>query len=156
MSLPATSFHPSFTPSHLPNTDPNNKPGHHWVAMYFPDVDKKEFFDSYAFPSNYYTTRFTKVLASHPGHTERNVGTLQVLNSNMCGYYCMFYLFHRGRHQPCKFIVKCFTLANDGHIVQFLKSVFQHKPLPKTFDEGWVQCNMSRRQAQRCICYGYE
>ena len=46
--------------------------------------------------------------------------------------------------------------ANDRDVVQFVKSVFQHKPLPNTFHEGYVQCNESRRQAQRFICYGYE
>ena len=48
----------------------------------------------YGLPPNFYTSRFTKFLASHPGDTERNVGTLQALNSAVCGYYCMFYLFH--------------------------------------------------------------
>ena len=151
---------PTFPSGLIANTDPNTKAGQHWVAMYFPDVNKKEFFDSYGFPPNYYTTRFTKFLASHPGDTEHNVGTLQALNSNVCGYYCMFYLFHRGRRQDLKSIVKFFSLdnrqANDRHVVQFVKSVFGQKPLPKTFHESCVECNVSRRQVQGCICYGYE
>ena len=40
----------------------------------------------------------------------------------------MFYLLHRGRRQVFKSIVKCFPLdnrqSNDGHVVQFVKSVF--------------------------------
>ena len=60
---------PTFPSGLIANTEPNTKPGQHWVAMYFLDVDKKEFFDSYAFPPNYYTTRVTKFLASHPGDT---------------------------------------------------------------------------------------
>ena len=59
----------------------------------------------------------------------------------------MFYLFHRGRRLDFKSLVKCFTQdnrqANDRHVVGFLKSVFQHKPLPKTFHEGCMQCNVS-------------
>ena len=84
----SSTFLSVFASNELPSKTP---------AMYFPDVNRKEFFDSYGFPPNYYTTRFTKFLASYPGDTERNVGTLQALNSNVCGYYCMFYLFHRGR-----------------------------------------------------------
>ena len=112
--LSATNFRPRF-PSKIPtypsgliaNTDRNNKLGQHWVAMFFPDEEnKEEFFDSYGLPPNFYTPRFTKFLASHPGDTERNVGTLQALNSTVCGYYCMFYLFHRSRRQDFKSIVK--------------------------------------------------
>ena len=117
---------PTYPKGLIANTDPNNKPGQHWVAMFFPDEEnKEEFFDSYGLPPNFYTPRF---LASHPGDTERNVGTLQALNSTVCGYYCMFYLFHRSRRQDFKTIVKRFSLdnpqANDRRVVQFVKSVF--------------------------------
>ena len=95
----------------IANTDPNNKPGQHWVAMFLEEV-KEEFFDSYGLPPNFYTDYFTKFLTSHPGDTERNVGTLQALNSDVCGYYCMFYLFHRSRDQDFKSIVKHFSLDN--------------------------------------------
>ena len=143
----------------IANTDPNNKPAQHWVAMFL-EEDKEEFFDSYGLPLNFYSPRFTTFLASHQGNTERNVGKLQALNSSECGYYCMFYLFPRSRRQDLKSIVKCFNLdnrqANDRHVAQFVKSVFfQHKPLPTTRHEGCVQCNVSKTQAQRCICYGY-
>ena len=67
----------------IANTDPNNKPGQHWVAMFL-EEDKEEFFDTYGLPPNFYTPRFTKFLTSHPGYTERNVGTLQALNSDVC------------------------------------------------------------------------
>ena len=108
-------------------------------------------------PPNFYTDHFTKFLTSHPGDIERNVGTLQALNSDVCGYYCMFYLFHRSRDQDFKSIVKYFSLdnpqANDRRVVQFAKSVFVQ--CKRSCHEGCVQCNVSRRQAQRCICYGY-
>ena len=163
-------FHGVFASNELPskipiyhsgliaNTDPNDKPGQHWVAMFFPDQeDKEEFFDSYGLPPNFYTSRFTKFLASHPGDTERNFGTLQALNSAVCGYYCMFYLFHRSRRQDSKSIVKRFSLDNrqakDRRVVQFVKSVFVQRKRP--CHEGCVQCNVSRRQTERCICYGY-
>ena len=140
----------------IANTDPNNKPGQHWVAMFL-EEDKEEFFDSYGLPPNFYTDHFTKFLASHPGDTERNVGTLQALNSDVCGYYCIFYLFHRSRDQDFKSIVKRFSLdnpkANDRRVVQFAKRVFVQ--CKRSCHEGCVQCNVSRRQAQRCICYGY-
>ena len=129
----------------IANRDPNNTPGQHWVAMFFPDEeDKEEFFDSYGLPPNLYTSRFTKFLVSHPGDT-------------VCGYYCMFYLFHRNRRQDFKSIVKRFSLdnrqASDRRVVQFVKSVVVQRKRPCY--EGCVQCNVSRRQAQRCICYGY-
>ena len=100
---------PSSPNGPIANTDPNNKPGQHWVAVFF-EEDKEEFFDSYGLPPNFYTDHFTKFLVFFPGDTERNVGTLQALNSDVCGYYCMFYLFHRSRGQDFKSIVKRFSL----------------------------------------------
>ena len=94
----------------IDNTDPNNKPGQHWVAMFL-EEDKEELFDSYGLPPNFNTDHFTKFLAYHPADTERNVGTLQALNSNVCGYYCLFYLFRRSRGQDFKSIVKRFSCA---------------------------------------------
>ena len=116
-------------------------------------------FNSYGLPPNFYTDHFTMFLAYHPGDTERNVGTLQALNSNVCGYYCLFYLFRRSRGQDFKSIVKRFSLdnrqANDRRVVQFVKSAFVQRKLPLLKRENCVQCNASRRQALQCICYGY-
>ena len=149
---------PSYPSGLIANTDPNNKPGQHRVAMFL-EEGKEEFFDSYGLPPNFYTDHFTKFLTSHPGDTERNVGTLQALNSDVCGYYCMFYLFHRSRGQDFKSIVKRFSLdnrqANDRRVVQFVKSAFVRRKLPLLKRESCVQCNASRRQALHCICYGY-
>ena len=72
---------PIFPSDLIANTDSSDKPRQHWVAMYFLDVDKKEFFDIYGFPPNYY-----------PGDTEHNVGTLQALHFNVCGYYCILFV----------------------------------------------------------------
>ena len=48
------------------------------AAMFLLDKENKEkFFDSYGLPPPLYTPRFTKFRASHPGNTERNVGTFK-------------------------------------------------------------------------------
>ena len=105
----------------------------------------QEFFDSYGFTPNCYATRFTKFLASHPGETKRNVGTLQALNFNVCGYYCMFYLFHRGRPQDFKFNFNCFILdirqTNYRHAVQLVNSVFNTNLCQRHFTR--VACNVT-------------
>ena len=44
-----------FPQSFVANVDTNEKPGPHWVAFYFIDVQHGEFFDSYGLPPHRYT-----------------------------------------------------------------------------------------------------
>ncbi len=72
------------------NTDDSQLPGTHWVAVYFPQVDCVEYFDSYGLPPledniidfmrrNAQTTRFNNVKL--PG-----------ADSTACGQYCVHFL----------------------------------------------------------------
>ena len=72
------------------NTDPSTEPGTHWVAFYFPSRDKGEFFDSYGYPPEHYG------LESYDIETW-NKYKLQSSWSNVCGQYCIFYLYHKSR-----------------------------------------------------------
>jgi hypothetical protein len=50
------------------NTDPSDKPGWHWVAIYFTEVGKGEFWDWYGQAPGFYNKNFTQYLDKHWVH----------------------------------------------------------------------------------------
>ena len=72
------------------NTDPSTEPGSHWVAFFSGDLGSLEFFDSYAMHPSAYEFCI-------PSRTKLCTGNtcLQSLTSNVCGYYCLLYLYLR-------------------------------------------------------------
>ena len=107
------------------NTHPRSLRGEHWVAMYFEDDQHNEFFESYGFPPDRYT--FAPYLA-RGDETLRSFRTLQALTSDVCGHYCLFYLYHRTRVRSLQAVVNSFRVNNrrdnDRYVVQFVNRVF--------------------------------
>ena len=102
------------------NTDPSTEPGTHWVAFYFPSHDKGEFFDSYGYPPEHYG------LESYDIETW-NKYKLQSSWSNVCGQYCIFYLYHKSRGYSMSKIVNLFTDStsiNDCNVACYVKKHF--------------------------------
>ena len=104
------------------NTDPSTEPGTHWVAFYFPSRDKGEFFDSYGHPPEHYGEPFTvynvETINSHK---------LQSSWSNVCGHYCIFYLYHKSRGYSMSKIVNMFSSnvdKNDCKVACYVKKHF--------------------------------
>ena len=110
--------HSSFTQTSLQrsiccvvNNDPSTKPGQHWVAL-FRDKGSNviEFFDSYGFPpEKYHFAPFSNF------HVICNKITLQSKWSNVCGHYCVLFVYLRA------YSVK--TLKIDSrfkHVIDFL------------------------------------
>lgn len=102
------------------NTDPSTEPGTHWITYYFPSPEKGEFFDSYGFP---------------PEHYDLNVYPIDVINSRklqsswseVCGQYCIFYLYHRSRGMSMNKIVNLFSdnvNVNDCNVACYVKKHF--------------------------------
>ena len=101
-------------------TDPSTEPGTLWVAFYFPSREKGEFFDSYGNPPEHY------------GFKSYNIETwnqhkLQSSWSNVCGHYCIFYLYHKSRGYSMSKIVNLFTNntnKNDCSVACYVKEHF--------------------------------
>ena len=83
--------------AYIANTDPASMPGTHWVAFYFINKEKSEFFDSYGNPPDFYGKNFEQFLKNNSSHWTFNHKTLQSLTSKVCGQFCLFYLLHRCR-----------------------------------------------------------
>ena len=92
------------------NTDPSSKPGEHWVAFYLTTPQKIDFFDSYGFHPRAYG--FTLPVTSY-NHTQ-----YQSLKSNVCGQYCILYLYSRT-------LCRCSSkLAwNDSKVAKWVRSL---------------------------------
>ena len=80
---------PGVPVSFVVNTDPADKPGQHWLGLYVKSPSHIYYFDSYSFPPNenlrQYLTNFSKVI--------QNRTTFQSLESSVCGYYVMYFIY---------------------------------------------------------------
>ena len=104
------------------NTDPSTEPGTLWVAFYFPSREKGEFFDSYGHPPEYYDESF-KFETIETWNNRK----LQSSWSEVCGQYCIFYLYHKSRGYSMSKIVNLFTdntNLNDCNVACYVKKHF--------------------------------
>lgn len=81
------------------NSDPSNKPGTHWIAFFMDKANQirnnipiLEFFDSYGLPPSAYSF---KPISPTVCTVISNKYTLQSYSSNVCGHYCLMYLYLR-------------------------------------------------------------
>ena len=110
------------------NCQPHTGPGSHWVAFYAMTNGNIEMFDSFAKHPGYYSRHFTRFLADNSVNWNYNLKRLQGGNSNVCGHYCLFYLFHRVRGVEMKEIVNLLdhgnNIDNDSFVKKFIEIIF--------------------------------
>jgi hypothetical protein len=106
----------------LMNTDPAFLPGKHWVCMFIPNNGPSEFFDSIG--KNPY--QYSKKIVDFLGDTYLyNTVRLQPHNSDTCGLYCLYFLYHRIRNFSFMDILSSFKKDleyNDEIVIDFYKS----------------------------------
>ena len=90
----------------IANTDKSTEEGTHWVTMY-KENNICEFFDSYGRPP--FKNKFTGKNFKH------NKIKLQSIYSDVCGQYCLYFLYHRSRGITLDQIVE--TLKVDGDVI---------------------------------------
>jgi len=100
------------------NTDPSTKPGEHWVAIWIESPESCEFFYSYGIAPNCYGF----VISC----TTVNPKPIQSLNSVVCGYYCIYFLYCRSRGLSLTQIQNSFSFSNSEWN-DFQVSRFVHK-----------------------------
>ena len=106
------------------NTDPISKPGSHWVAFFIGINGEGEFWDSYGMPP---------IVKSHRQFLDRlckkwtyNHHSLQALESQVCGEYCVLYLIHRAHGYSLQsFVTKLFSTDPDKND-QVVRKLFRH------------------------------
>ena len=97
------------------NTDLYSGGGVHWVCAYVSDTHKVEFFDSFGQPLQFYGWNILK-------EVQYNEKPLQSSDSEVCGMYCLFYLYFRCRGLSMDSIIANFgenTRINDKYVLDF-------------------------------------
>lgn len=113
----------------IANTDPISREGQHWVAFYIGEHGEGEFWDSYGFPP--LVSHHRKFLNRLCKKWTFNHTSLQAIDSQVCGEYCVLYLVHRAHgHSLHDFVKKLFCShpeKNDLTVRRLFKRMFGHK-----------------------------
>ena len=96
----------SYPASYIINTDSKNERGEHWVAVYFETQAKAEIFDSYGLHPYGQIYLFAKRNASRVFY---NKLWLQSPMSDVCGVYCIYFLYWRAHGRSLG------AILNDFH-----------------------------------------
>nr|DAC81359.1 TPA_asm: adenain [Nephila orb-weaver spider adintovirus] len=97
------------------NSDDSSQPGTHWLALFVNDKRELEFYDSFGQPPVFYnisTTTYLDVLW--------NSKVFQSPTSNVCGQYCIYFLFKRSQGYSMHYILNQLYI-NDFQMYQFVK-----------------------------------
>ena len=72
-------------------------PDIHWIAIYFDEQMKGEFFDSFRKHPIHYDKHFLDIMNRNAAEWKHNKIQLQIAFSTVCGQYCIYFLYHRCR-----------------------------------------------------------
>lgn len=103
---------------YIVNTHPSSKPGEHWFI-----VEKSQsealVFDSYGFLSPMLRSPFAKSMFEHISFYCTDVKltnvTLQSIDTNVCGDYCLFYITARNQGEHVISIIQSLLQFNNSH-----------------------------------------
>ena len=103
------------------NNDLYSGKGEHWLAVFVSDNYKVEFFDSFGHSPQYYGWNIK-------GDVDFNKKSLQSPDSDVCGMYCIYFLYFRCRGLGMSSIVADFSSdsrRNDDYVRQFVKNMYR-------------------------------
>ena len=117
-----------YSKSFVVNTDPMELPSAHWIAIYFNEQMKGEFFDSYGKHPIHYNKYFLDFMKRNGVQREHNKIQLQRALPSVCGQYCIYFLYHRCRKRSMSSIVNSFVndkLRNDQLVYDFVRGKYR-------------------------------
>lgn len=118
----------SYPTAFIINTDRKRDPGRHWLAFYVTS-QRGEFFDSYGQRPSFYSGGFNDFFVVNNLTLQYNDKRLQSMDSNACGYYCVYYLINRCRGVPMEEILHTFSNNlnnNDTFVFDFVRNTFPY------------------------------
>ena len=110
----------------IANTDVSSKPGQHWIAFFLPQNRIVECFDSYGQYPGKYNSHFQRWVAKHTHRLTWNQRRIQSDVSNVCGLYCLHYLYQRLTGHTMTDIVRFFSTSHLEANDQFIYDFFLH------------------------------
>jgi len=108
------------------NTSDSDEPGVHWIALYQNTPATLEMFDSSGNPPEFFH------LQHKLPHSERIISNRKKLqgNSDVCGVYCLYYLFYKSRgHPTSKIVSELFSKdwnQNDLQLIDSIKTLYDN------------------------------
>ena len=113
--------------AYVANVDRSNMSGSHWIGFWFASPSHGEFFDSLGQRPETYTFLFVSFLARNSSKWTCNHRTVQAAFSNVCGHFCIYYIFYRCRNMSMSTIMYKFTRnleQNDELVASFVRKMF--------------------------------
>jgi hypothetical protein len=137
-------------PRHLPlgkgcvvNTDFSNSDGLHWCAVFKPNHQRIEFFDSFGHEPSFFHQFWERVLLAQCQYLDYCSHPVQSETTNVCSQHCLFYLYLRARNVAYIDIMKniytrnrCF---NDDVVVDYVSNIC-NKDLRVELSEPVLSC----------------
>lgn len=106
------------------NLSESMEPGIYWVAVYINEKREGFYFDSYGFKPR--DVRIETFLKIHCSSWHYNTQQVQQVNSKVCGYYCVVFLFYMINKINVKSFMNQFTknlVINDYIINQVFNTL---------------------------------
>ena len=116
------------------NTDPSNKPGEHWVLFFFQE-NSVDFFDSLGREIKYYGSVFLDFIANFVTNYKQCVKRTQLVNSDLCGQYCLYYAYSKCNGLSMEEIIH--NISDYKYVVNFVNRLFYICP---KYNCSLVQC----------------
>ena len=112
------------------NVDKSHKPGSHWVAINIDKNGHDVFFDSYGLPTSvpHHINRLRRNCVVY----EWNIQKLQCLDSDVCGHYCIDFLFYMCNDYSLNMFCTLFTnnqRVNDVLSQSMYNTIINNKKL---------------------------
>ena len=105
---------------YIVNNEPSTMDGLHWMAIVLSDsFQPNEFFDSFGENPNFYNQKMADILGSNCIYNNK---ILQSDYSNICGLYCIYYLFKHKNDMSMSNITSVFSsnvVYNDNLVVRW-------------------------------------
>ena len=98
------------------NSQDSHLPGEHWFVIYLDGNGLGECFDSFGADPGIYDDRYEAFLRDRCREWTYNTVPFQNLDSNVCGYYAVFYCLCKSNGHPIGDVLLTMFLAGDDGI----------------------------------------
>jgi len=106
------------------NASESDEMGTHWLCLYQNNDATLEMFDSFGNPPDAYNLKDKLPFSKEFIYNERQIQG----NSDVCGVYCMYYLFYKSRGHPTSKILNDLSSMdhdqNDRYLIDYVKTIF--------------------------------
>ena len=118
----------TFPAAYICNTDTEKSylPGKHWIVFWFQDPIRSECFDSFGLLPRQYNTQFEEFLTRNTDMCVYNNVSFQRKNSDVCGFYVLYYLLMKCNDMKLTDIVDTLGKCSlpDKYVFEYVTKAF--------------------------------